>query len=177
MTTTSEAPAATARPRSRRSLVATALVPVLALGAGAWWVTHPSDAFRQQGSTMALPVAVGETGLAGLFVGAGREVTLRDVRPVLTTNTADATVRVVLCQPVADLIGSGRGTVESACSRVLPLEGAALSGERAGRPYLLVAITPKRAGTVVVDGVEISYRDGVRRGTETAGVTVKVDAG
>ena len=58
----------------------------------------------------------------------------------------------------------GSADIKQFCSSLTPFTSGSLM--LGGQP-LLVAITPKHAGTVVVDGVDIHYRHGLRYGPST----------
>ena len=44
------------------------------------------------------------------------------------------------------------------------------------RPYLVLEVTPRAAGTVVVEGLRVRYRTGVQRGEQDSGLVVTVRA-
>jgi hypothetical protein len=161
---------------SRRLLVAVAAL--LLAGGGAWWVTHPS-ALDPVGSRTGLPAQVGQPVLVGVLgYPAEGSVLLRSATPRVRAGSADADVRVVYCTS-RSVLGASREPVEQACDRVLPVKGQRLARPTPenGFGQLLLEITAREPGTVVVDGVDIGYSTGLRRGSQSAGQVAQVDAG
>lgn len=171
---------AEASPRGRRRRAVALGAALAVLAPAGWWLTHPQE-LGEQGSELGGPVAVGEVFLAGVFAyPAEGDVVLRDAVPRVRTNTADAEVRVHFCvAPVIGMpIGSMRMAAEQQCGELPPLEG-----QRLARPtpenrlaHLVLEIVPRQAGEVAVEGLDVSYSSGLRRGTQASGITVKVRA-
>ena len=71
-------------------------------------------------------------------------------------------------------MGSGfADTLHEVCRSVEPLG----TGTRTldDDSDVVLAVTPTRVGTVEVDGVTLDYQDGLRRGTQSVGVTIVAD--
>jgi hypothetical protein len=114
-----------------------------ALGAGARWATHPTaDDARPATSTVSGPLLLpGSSLLAGLGLRPDHDsVTLSAVTPLVTSNTAGATIRVAVCD---------RGPTRS------DVDG-----------HVVVEITPTRPGAVSTRGARVRYRDGLQLGTQ-----------
>ncbi len=47
----------------------------------------------------------------------------------------------------------------------------------AATPPITVAITPQRDGRVIIDGADVSFRSGIRQGTQHVGGTIGVTTG
>ena len=108
-------------------------------------------------------VSVGEPYLIDELVaasGASSEVDLRSISVHLEANTAGATALVEVC--------AGTSSVTS-CDSALPFR-AGLFDLTAIR--IVVVVRGAHAGSVRVDGVQISYREGVRAANQHVGPTV-----
>lgn len=169
--------------RRRQRIVAVVVVIVLGLAGGGFagyrWLTG-EHLFVGPGASEGMTLQSGQTlyvGLGPLLAGtrpdATVQVDLRAVHPLVTTNTSDATVTVLACihgtTNPASLSAGGTaldphpycGSVESFRPGTTSV-GAAATG-------LLLAVTPHRAGTVKVDGAHLSYRVGIRSGSQHIG--------
>lgn len=178
-------PAPRTRPGRRRLLAASVVACVAAVVATFWW-SRSLSAYDDEGRyrvTGRLP-APGTSLLVGL---GGRPlegtVTLVDVTPLVTINSAAAALEVVVCdQPDEGPPGVVEATAEQYCGRPAEVDGyeqSAIQGGEAGPTardrdgHLVLQITPRRAGTVEVDGVRIAYRDGLRRQTQVLGTGLR----
>jgi len=99
---------------------------------------------------------------------------LVDVRKVsvrLRVNTAGATVAVKTCEAGGGTPGSFALPGGATCTSPLPFRPGALSlpSER-----LLVQVHAARQGTVVIDGIDVSYRAGIRHATQHVGLTATI---
>ncbi|MEN8704592.1 MAG: hypothetical protein ABF306_00510 [Nocardioides marinisabuli] len=160
----------------------TAVGLALALGAGgaAWWVTHP-DVFGDAGgySLSTAREEVGTSYYAGLVSppldAERRELELRSATPVVAKNTADADLEVYLCE-----VDPGQGAVGVGSQRTAPTDVCSTfervtDGTRlvvgGGEAYqeLVIRVQAAQPGVVEVRGIELSYRDGLRRGTQVTG--------
>jgi hypothetical protein len=115
------------------------------------------------GTTSSVAVTVGQPYVIDELVaasGGSSVVNLRSVSVRLGTNTAGATAVVEAC--------TGTSSVTS-CDAGLPFR-AGLFDLTATR--IVVVVRGGHAGTVRVDGVQISYRDGVRAASQHVGPTV-----
>ena len=117
--------------------------------------------------SLAVTVPVGDQYVVDQLVANNGDSSLVDVRSVrarLGVNTAGATVQVRTCTGTAQVTtcqdpdAVSPGTID-------------LTAER-----IVVIVHPSHAGTVKVDGVEISYRSGVRSATQHVGPTVTITA-
>ena len=164
----------------RAWLLAVAGAVLLALGSTTWWVTHP-DVFDDAGGFAITTVAekVDRAYYAGIVVPPSnqdrRELELRSATPVVVKDTAAAEVEVYLCEvdPAQGAVGVGaqRREPTDVCSTFEPVtDGTGLVvGEGEPRQQLVLMVRGTQPGVVKVRGVEISYRDGLRRGTEVTG--------
>ena len=185
-----EPPAATDAPESgvsspgwtgRRRLVVAVLAVAIAVGALAWWVTHP-NVFEPVGSSVTGSVPVGDSAIITMFAHPrSGEVRLVSAEPIVAENSAEAAVRVLLCGnptdlPVNTTIGSDRGRAEEVCSSTSSPQGARLERVSSRAPYLVIEVTPRAPGTVTVNGLRIEYRTGLQRGQQDSGITVRMRA-
>ena len=173
MTTTAERSAPWQAGRSwRRFLV---LLPVIALvlGAALWWWSHPR-AFGGYGGQVGAVTEVGET----RFFGLGhppRDLEILEVRPLVASDDADATVGAVVCVGAATRGGIGVGDSEMASESCGSVREA--GGPLTPDDHLLIEVRGTAPGTVVVEGVAVTYRDGVQRGAEVLDVDIGVGVG
>lgn len=168
------------RPRPRFRLVLGTAVVLLLVGVGGWvgWAWRHPDAFRPYGgSADALdPAPVGRTTYFGLM--GAEEVTTRvvltEASPRISLNTADATVEVLICDRRAGAPAGGVGLQDEQMTHGVCDLGAVagVSLVPGGYPArgVVVAVTPHRAGRVVVRGIDVRYDAGWRRGSQHIGL-------
>ena len=163
--------------RARTGL--TLLVATAAVAAFCVWVTHP-NAVGAYGNEQGMRLEVGETVLvdAGIYSRHveddprhGMPITVHSAVARISENTADADIELVLCRHSGDgtdIIGSIMAEdVSSYCLEELPIGGAHESFPSTAQ--LLFRITPRQPGTVQIEGIDLTYRDGIRRGTVHTG--------
>lgn len=160
---------------------------VLALGSTAWWVTHP-DVFDKAGGfgVGGKGFPAGGTWYFGAVITPERDerrtLELKSATPVVRSDTADAELEVFLCEvdPAAEVAGVGaqRREPTNICRVFEPVsEGMRfLTGGGEPRHELILRVRTTQPGVVRVEGIEISYRDGLRRGTQVTGADVTVRA-
>jgi hypothetical protein len=148
----------------------------LALIAGfTWWLINPSS-LQPYGSGLQGHAAVGETAHYAAYIAPeDGQVTLREVMPVVTQNTAGAVIEVTLCRQGedADQYGGWGGALSAHCVETAPVSGATLDSEP-GPSGVVVSVTPQQPGIVTIEGFDVSYRDGWRRGLQRAGIRLDV---
>lgn len=180
---TLDAPPDAVEPPQRRAHPRRLLVGLLAaalLVAGGWWLMHPTAFPEQGGFGVRSTLNVGER----LYVGAGpmsgpgastKALSLHSIEPRVLWNSAEARVTAMLCP----LSGSGGiGAVpewQPHCTSLTTLAG--FDGRwGTDRAQVVLEIVPERDGVVVVEGVTIRYRDGVRWGAQVTGGTFEATA-
>jgi hypothetical protein len=136
------------------------------------------------GNAVELPVPIGGSGVIGMFSHpTSGDVRLRGAEPVIRENSAGAAVRVLLCgnrtRPGSPVLGAVAGPAERACATTGPPRDTTLAPVSPQTPYLVIEVTPRAPGTVVVEGLRVRYRDGLQRGEQQSGlkVTVRTPAG
>lgn len=169
-----------------RALVGVSAATVVALvgWGGYFWLTH-DNTMGGTGAEVGMLTPVGHTTYFGL--GAfprtahpeeSRRIDLRGVVPRITSNSADAAIEVLICAdsglPETLLeLSAVRDDVSRYCKSLEALHAGSVDlGPRASG--LILAITPHRVGEVRVEGVDISYRHGIRRGQVHSGITTTV---
>jgi hypothetical protein len=183
-----DAPAAPAR--SRRGQVVAALLVIVLVGAvvwAGWWLTHP-DRFAYGNEIAFHPLPVGESVLVdtGLVPGtiddtgtfSEATVKITSVAPrVVRDDGGDAVLTLWLCQRTdAGAVGSvAADKLPRFCDPATEIEGEVGTFTYAEQQVLL-QVTPSGPGRVVIEGVDVTYRDGLRRGTEHAGNRIVVTA-
>jgi hypothetical protein len=175
--------------RRRRTYVLT-LTAALAVGGGAlglrWLVSD--HALYGYGSSMGGPVTLGQTVYSGLptlptGVGGGgsRRLDLRNVHLRVSDNTSHATVTAMICNQragSAGLVGGGAvlGDPSPYCTSLRPFRAGSLTlgGSASG---IVLAVTPHTAGVLHIEGADVDYRDGLRRGRQHVGVEMTFSTG
>ena len=172
VTEPADAPAAS-RLAGARPLVAIAVAAALVL-AGGWWSTHPSR-FLPVGNEVGAKAAIGTPIVFSTEAFPSSSVVLRGAEARIREDTANAVVRVVFCTGSKEF-GAFTGTAKEHCGRVIPVKGAHLGPDRGSGRQLMVEVTLRQPGTVVLDGVDVSYRSGPRLGSETTGLVIQVES-
>ena len=176
------------RLRSRQPVVWVALAAsALAVVAGGWWLTHPkvfleSSTFE---ATMNLPTGdVHAVAFAVIdpSVESHDTVTFRHVEPVVVRNDAGARLELRICRldpdrPDGSVVGSiDVATLSEFCKQLDPVDGARFDRAWDARPQsqVILTITPTRPGVVKIQGLNVSYRQGIRFGNQTTGPDLTV---
>lgn len=138
---------------------------------GYWWLSHP-DALHEGGAAVGAPGKIGETVLfdTGIHLHQGRQVVLREVRPVMAKGSVPATIEFAICRPHG-AIGALVGKFSDYCDSVEDVEGAMLSRNA---QQVVASVRPLESGTVAIEGFAVSYRDGIRFGSTTIETRVEV---
>lgn len=151
--------------------------------ASGWWLTHADAVPNTVGNEIGVTLAVGE----GMLLDAGIysqqvlddpndtvSITVVAASPNVVENTAEADVELVLCQHSGDgqdILGTAAASdIDAACTALLPVEGTTFASPTEAQ--LLVRITPHQAGTVRVEGIDLSYREGIRRASVRSGTVL-----
>lgn len=116
---------------------------------------------------------VGERYYVGLLTADRQPHTLDidSIAPRTRTNTNASDVRVMVCE--GGMVGAASDeSIHQTCHRVLPLRPGKITLSPT-RTIMLEAV-PHRRGQLVVDGSDVSYRDGWRRGSYPAGVFIEM---
>lgn len=166
--------------RSHLSLIVGPAVLAAALLGGGWWATHPTR-LAAVGSVVGVQGTVGQPVLVGLFAYPQQgSVVLRDATPRVTSGSASARVRVLWCvgPEGGSPLGTARATARDTCAETPDLDGQRLTmpSEINRFAHLVVEIVPLEAGEVRVEGAEVAYSAGMRRGSQASGVVIKVAA-
>ena len=109
--------------------------------------------------------------------GGRLELRITAIRPVVTSNTAHATIRVIMCKAPQEG-GEGLGSaysLKSVCVSAAPFTPATYAvadGSAADTTSVIIAITPHSSGHVHVAGVHITYERGLRRGDQRTGIEI-----
>lgn len=104
-------------------------------------------------------------------------VDIRSVSPRIVENTAGATVEVLICHRNDAISHLGSADL-SFCAWTQPFSPGALTlgGDDPGTNSIILAITTRQLGTVVIDGVHVTFRQGLRHGREDTGGRIVVRA-
>lgn len=106
-------------------------------------------------------------------------ITLNGVRPRAVTNTADALITFAVCQRRGEPFMSADGAAGRSCETVTDVAGRQIRLTPAATTTITMTVTPRRAGRVVIRGMDITYARGSghlwQRGTEATGPVVKMN--
>ena len=172
------------RSRHRRRLVGPLLVILLGMVAvvGYRWLTHPDalqpyQGVNETGSILnAGPTIYHDTGITpAMTVGksgpSSVTISLDSVTPIIAANTAQARIVVLVClrndSPTG--VGTQLDGLTASCSHVEPLDGRTTLTVGYTTAQIITAITPRAAGSLTITGYEVTYRHGIRHGTQHAG--------
>jgi hypothetical protein len=183
---TATAVATASEHRARIPAVALALLGVVtATAVGWWWLTHPST-ITPYGSSIGARVAAGQVIHldSGITTFQGSElhrssarIGLQSVTPRVTENTAYAEITIQLCRRNIQSVGVGAvtGPLVEFCASLVPVASAsAVLSPDAGGDQIVVSVRPTRDGQVVIEGFDVRYTDGVRRGSSHAGLELRI---
>jgi hypothetical protein len=99
------------------------------------------------------------------------------IRPVVLENTADAKIAVLRCvarRSASALLGENEATAQDKCSTLTPFTSGSLTlGVERNQDDIVIAITPRHAGTVRIAGVDVHYSKGLRHGVQHTGAQIK----
>ena len=162
-----------------RALIATTLIVALALiGWGVRWLTHPSRLTSVRDTTT-VHVPVDRSVVVGMFAEPRHgHVRVSSATPRVTEDGTQADVRVLVCQGKrgAEPVGTVMATATQVCARVSDPHDAVIGRVSRGGRYLVLEVTPHRAGTLHVAGIDVEYSSGLRRGGQDSGTAVTVTA-
>lgn len=162
-----------ARRYSRSALATVALLVMVGIAAG-WWITHPG-AFADYGPAAVETgsVRAGEVVLVDGVLAPDGIVELRRVEPQLAAGSAEVTMFVQVCSEGA---AGGVGFVVGQPLEPFCPEPQIVSGTEFGAPgqQLVVTMVPTEPGEIVIDGFEVSYRRGLRFGSQLTGARIEI---
>jgi hypothetical protein len=153
--------------RSRRGLVllwVAALAVVLAFGA--WFVTHPAP-LPVPDEPVAVEVPLGEAVYVGVYDPADDGNRTLHISEATIEVEGAATVVARVCR---DGTISVTSQPEEFCSSVSDAAGATLEP---GDGLVLEILDANESGEATIQPMEITFREGIRRGTQPVGPTVK----
>lgn len=153
--------------RTRLGLYLGAALALALLGVAAWYVLHPSP-LPTSDRTVEASTPVGTPVYVAVYSGSrtDRSLTLSSVH-VNASVDSTAEVAAKVCAG-----GSLSVTADPAgfCAAILPAAGSALGPD----DTLMLEISSDTAGTLVLDDLEVSYREGIQWGTQPVGPRVSV---
>jgi hypothetical protein len=152
--------------RSRRGLVLLWIVAfAVAVGFGAWFVTHPNP-LPLPGDPVEVSVPLGETVYVGIYNPAANEDRTLHVSRVTFDVEGEVSVAALVCRDGGVSVTS---EPETFCTSLPEAEGATVEpGDE-----LVLEILADEPGVATVRPVELSYRDGLQWGTQPVGPTVE----
>ncbi|WP_152188623.1 hypothetical protein [Georgenia satyanarayanai] len=160
--------------RARRRVLALLLLVALVLGAGLWWWSHP-QAFQGPGNSVTASTEPGRSLFLGLaYAPHDADVSLIGVRPRVVADDTPARVTVHVCRPADPYlsVGVSHDHVEDICASLREPTGPLDATDQ-----LVVEVVAQEEGAVVIDGLDVTYRAGVRRGTQWTGEHATVEVG
>jgi hypothetical protein len=153
--------------RSRRGRVLlwiAALAVVIAFGA--WFVTHPAP-LPVPDEPVKVQVPIGEAVYVGVYDPAADANRTLHISRATTEVDGPATVVARVCR---DGTVSVTSQPEEFCSSMTDAEGATVAP---GDGLVLEILDANEAGEATIAPMEISFRDGIRWGTQPVGPTVE----
>jgi len=152
--------------RSRRRLVLLwIVVVVVAVGFGAWFVTHPPP-LPQPEQPVEVRMPLGEAVYVGIYDPAADDDRTLHISDVAIDAHGEATVAALACKGGTVSVTTEPDTF---CTSLVEAEGATLEPGDG----LVLEILEDEPGEATIDPVELSYRDGLRWGTQPVGPTVE----
>lgn len=168
-------PASTGHDRRVRSWMLAALVAAAVMW-GLWWLTHPT--VFHPADTKSWSHKYDKADMETLHIGMAypkksywdSTVRVTAAEPLVLENTADADITVHVCHERGIGIGSVTGSLRGYCKTILNLAAEpTLTLAPQAREQLILTITPRRSGQVRVSGMNLTYRHGLRYGTQSVG--------
>ncbi|WKN46745.1 hypothetical protein [Nocardioides sp. Arc9.136] len=108
-------------------------------------------------------------------------ITVNGVRPRVVTNTADALITFAVCQRSGEPFIAADGTADRSCDSLADVAGRKVRLAPAATTTIAMTVTPRRAGRVVIRGMDVTYVRGAdhlwQRGTQATGMVVNVKVG
>lgn len=144
-------------PRARAILI---LVPLLALAAGTFWVTHPrSFGSPDEGIVMSGDIPVDEPLHIGMTLGTydrDADIALRRAEAHVVEDSAGSAITFQVCTYATKsdgAIASATGDLGDYCSNLEPVDGSTFRMRTSGRPQeIIMTITPSRPGRIEIEG-------------------------
>ncbi|MFA9445134.1 hypothetical protein [Egicoccus sp. AB-alg6-2] len=143
-------------------------VGLFAVGIVVWIATVPNTVRTADMASALVPIGPGETYYEGYYALNDRDIVVEQVTAVATPGV---TAEPLLCDPVPDVGYIGNITSDELhqfCSSTDPVvAGTVLPGHSRDvvQPYVLVRITKHTDSTEAFCGLDITYRDRWRHGT------------
>jgi hypothetical protein len=153
--------------RSRLGLYLGLVLALALVGVAAWFVVHPSP-LPTSDRTLAASTPVEVPVYVGVYSGSQTDRRL-DLTGVHVNAPADTTAAVTVQVCVGGSL-SVTADPKEFCTRIIPAAGASLGPD----DTLMLQIQSPTAGTLVLDDLEISYREGIQWGTQPVGPRVRV---
>ena len=152
--------------RSRRGRLLLWLVAiVVAVGFGAWFVTHPAP-LPLADEPVEVEIPVGEADYLGIYDPAADDDRTLHISGVTIGVDGEVRVAALVCK---DGTVSQTTEPERFCTSLIEAEGAILEPGDG----LVLEILGNEPAAVTIEPAELSYRDGVRWGTQPVGPTVE----
>jgi hypothetical protein len=158
------------------AVVAVALLMVVGV-LGARWYSGLS-LLGPFGSSESVPAPLGhtlyaDTGLSGASTTASSlSLHVTAITPHVDSNTSNATIHLMVClrnrNPIA--IGAQETGLSDSCSSVRPLVAPMTITLGFTTIQVLVAVTPYKPGTVHIEGIDVTYTQGLRHTTQQGGL-------
>ncbi len=146
-----------------------ALLVVAALIGGAWWETHPA-VYPDYSGDVAILNKVGQPALFAVTYPTVRdrpgEVHVLATAAHVTSAPPGSKLNVEVVYCAHGHVGVGRGSLAKSCGWYRSAAGSTQQLGRGAEGQLLLVVSCNRPGKVVVDGMTVTYRDGIRFGRQ-----------
>lgn len=141
------------------------LVVTLAAVAG-WYAVHPAPLPR--GDAVTVPTPAGVPVHLGVVHGGEREIRLGSVTWDQRALGAGDELEALVCRGGA--VGTTR-ELDPFCADVVPAEGSTLGPS----DQLVLRVTAAEPGAITVDGLRVTWRDGLQRGDQAVGPRLRIE--
>lgn len=162
------------RRREEFLIIAVIVVALITIATVVW--SHSAKAFDRGGAIQSMTVSGNSPRFVSVdaFSGGGEArlhtLHLNSVAPRLAQNTANATVQVLLCRPIADFGGAATAAdMTRFCSSTENFRPVSGSFYPTGSWLLVAEITPHQPGVVELAQVNVTFRQGLRTGKQRVG--------
>ncbi len=176
---------ALSQPRRPRRLWLAVTVVIVVIGVvggvlGLWRWQHGAHVFDDGGNGTGGPIKVGHTAYSLALYSVTRDnatVDLRSITPRVAVNTAHATIQVLECQRNANIVAIGATPSVDYCNHLKAFApGNHQFSANGDKTAIVLAITARRGGRIVINGIDVRYHSGVRQGDQNTGLRMNFHA-
>jgi DNA-binding transcriptional regulator of glucitol operon len=166
------------QPRRPQRLWLAVTVIIVAMGVaggvlGLWRWQHGAHVFDDGGNGTGGRMKVGHTVYSLALYSVTRDnatVDLRSITPRVAVNTAHAAIQVLECQRNGNIVTFGAVPRVDYCNHLKSFApGNHQFSANGDKTAIILAITARQTGRIVINGVDVRYHSGVRQGHQNTG--------